>query len=324
MAIPFKPTVACMAATAVLGLPAPAALASDCCVTMSSSTSELTTLSGAAHAFAPPGQFLVQTGINWRDVTGSYNERGDWTPKPRGSSLSTIQGSLGISYFPHEAWSLGLQLPMAANRLHHAQWGALGALGPLDDAYGNGPLTGGGLGDLTLQASAVAYRGEGLIPSLAFWGGLVLPSGNSAGSPADFTGSGLTSGQIGLSLMENIGPVELTASLGYQRPLTRPPAGASTAFTLGQVATGQLQASVELLPGWRLGLGASGYKGTLASADNGTPDSQLGKVKLMPSVEWRFTPTQGLKAAYGGDPSAGPRLNAMTDQTLFLLYYRYL
>ena len=70
-------------------------------------------------------------------------------------------------------------------------------------------------------------------------------------------------------------------------------------------------------------MGASGYAGTLASADPAQADSQLGKLKLMPSVEWRFAPTQGVRAAYGADPGTGPQLNAMSDQTLFLVYYRY-
>jgi hypothetical protein len=323
MAIRFSPSVACLSATAALVLAAVPAWANDCCVTMSSSSSELTTLAGASHAFAAPGRFLVQTGFNWRDVTGSFNERGAWTPKPRGSSLSTLQGLFGLTYFPSDAWSVGIQLPMAANRLHHAQWGALGALGPLDDAYGTGPLSGGGLGDLALQGSAVVYRGDGPWPSLALWAGLVLPSGRSSGSPADFTGSGLVSGQLGLTLLKALGPWELTAGLGYQRPMSRPAAGSSTAFTIGQVATGQAQVSVELFSGWRVGMGASGYAGTLASADPAQADSQLGKLKLMPSVEWRFAPTQGVRAAYGADPGTGPQLNAMSDQTLFLVYYRY-
>ncbi|MNT11440.1 hypothetical protein D3C72_1463220 [compost metagenome] len=212
---------------------------------------------------------------------------------------------------------------MALNRLNHAQWGALGSVIPLDSANDSGSLSGGGVGDVMLQASTVAFRGDEIWPSIAVWGGLIMPSGNSTGSPESFTGSGVWSGQLGLSMLKAMGPWEVTASVGYQRPMTQPSAEAASPFFIGQVATAQAQAAVELLPGWRLGLGASGYYGTIASTDPAPSDSLLGKLKLMPSVEWRFVPDQGVRLAYGTDPGAGPQLNAMTDQTTFLVYYRY-
>lgn len=323
MAIRFNLSVAGLLATVPWVLASTPALAADCCVAMSSSSSEFTTLSGSSLQFMAPGKFLVQTGLNLRDVTGSFNERGAWTPKPQGSSLTSVQGSLGITYFPTDGLSLGLHVPLAANRLHHAQWGAQGAVIPLDPGDGSGSLTGGGLGDMLLQASSVAYWGDDFWPSVAVWGGLLMPSGNSAGSPESFTGSGVWSAQAGLSMLKTLGPVELTASLGYQRPMTQPAATAASPFFIGQVATAQAQAAAEILPGWRVGLGASGYYGTLASADPQSTGSTLGKLKLMPSIEWRFVSEQGVRLAYGADPGAGPQLNAMTDQTFFLVYYRY-
>ncbi len=321
MAIRFSLPVALLAAMGSALLAIAPARANDCCVSMSSSSSEFTTLSGSALQFSAPGKFLVQTGLNLRDVTGSFNERSAWTPKPTGSSLASLQATLGLTYFPTDGWSLGLHVPMAANRLHQAQWGSLGSVVPLDATAGS--LSGGGLGDMLLQASAVAFRGDEIWPSLSLWLGLVLPSGNSTGSPENFTGSGVWSGLGGLSLLKISGPWELTASVGYQRPMTRPPAGATSTFYIGQVATAQTQVALEILPGWRLGLGASGYYGSLGNSDPATADSMLGKLKLMPSVEWRFVPEQGVRLAYGADPGMGPQLNAMTDQTLFLVYYRY-
>lgn len=323
MAIRFDLPVACLAVTVPWVLASAPAIASDCCVAMSSSSSEFTSLSGSALQFDTPGKFLVQSGLNLRDVTGSFNERSAWTPKPKGSNLTSLQGSLGITYFPTDGWSLGLHVPMAANRLNHAQWGAQGSVIPLDTTDGSGSLSGGGLGDMLLQASSVAYWGDDFWPSIAVWGGLTLPSGNAAGSPETFTGSGIWSGQLGLSFLKALGPWEITASVGYQRPLSRPADAATNPFTIGQVATAQVQTAVEVLPGWRLGLGASGYYGTLASADPAMADSLLGKLKLLPSVEWRFASKQGVRLAYGADPATGPQLNAMTDQTTYLVYYRY-
>lgn len=324
MAIPLKSAAAALALTVPLLLAAAPARAADCCVAMSSSSSEFTTLSGSALQFMTPGQFLVQTGLNLRDVTGSFNERSAWTPKPQGSALTSLQGSLGLTYFPQDGYSLGLHVPMAANRLNHAQWGALGSVMPLDADSGSGARLGGGLGDVLLQGSSIVYWGDEFWPSVAFWGGLTLPSGASSGEPENFTGSGVWSAQAGLSLLKTLGPWELTGSLGYQRPLSRPPVEASAAFYIGQVATAQAQAAVEVLPGWRLGLGASGYYGAIASSDPETPDSMLGKLKLIPSLEWRFLPKQGVRLAYGSDPAVGPQMNAMTDRTIFLVYYRYL
>ena len=323
MAIRSTLPAALLLATVPWVLASVPAQAADCCVAMSSSSSEFTTLSGSNLQFMTPGKFLIQTGLTLRDVTGSFNERGAWTPKPQGSAITSLQGSLGLSYFPTDGLSFGLQVPMAANRLHHAQWCALGSVIPLDPTSGSGSLSGSGLGDMLLQASSVAYWGDEFWPSLAVWGGLLMPSGNSAGSPETFTGSGVWSGQLGLSMLKTLGPVELTATLGYQRPMSRPAANAASPFFIGQVATAQAQAAVEVRPGWRLGLGATGYYGTLASSDPQTPESMLGKLKLMPSIEWRFVADQGLRLAYGADPGTGPQINAMTDQTLFLVYYRY-
>lgn len=326
MAVRFTPlALATVATGSLLALAAPA-LACNCSCALPGSAAEMTSVSGASTLFASEGSFLYQTTLSARDVTGSFNENGAWTPKPQGSSLNTFQANLGVTYYPGNDWTFGLQVPLAANMLNGAQWAAQGAVVPIDTMEGQPEFqTGGGIGDVSLQTSYVAYRGEDIWPSLALWGGLVLPAGNAAGeSAATFTGSGVFSAQVGLSALKAIGPVELSAGIGYQRPFSEPAADVSTAFYVGQSVLGQFQANWEILPTWRLGLGASSYFGEMAARDTSPTASKLGKLKLTPSVEWRFLEGQGIRLAYGADPSPGPWVNSMTDQNLIFSYFRFM
>ncbi len=321
MPLPFK----LLAATALtLGALASPALACNCSCALPGSGAEISSVSGSSTLFAAQGQFLYQTIVSFRDVTGSFNERSVWTPKPQDSSLNTLQANLGLTYYPGNDWSLGMLVPVAMNSLNGAQWAAQGAVLPIDDAEsGSRSQAGGGVGDISLQASYVAFRSTDLWPSLAVWGGMILPAGNTSGEAASITGSGVVSAQLGLSALKSLGPVELSGSVGVQQPLTTPGAGAATAFYVGQSLLGQLQANWEVHPDWRLGLGASTFWGKASASDVSPTAAQLGKLKLSPSVEWRFTHGQGLRLAYGGDPG-GPWVNAMTDQNVILAYYRFL
>lgn len=323
MAIPYKSLAA---ATVALGLLAPPALACNCSCALPGSGAELSSVTGASTLFATEGRFLFQSTLSMRDVTGSFNERGNWTPKPQGTSLNTFQANLGVSYYPGNDWSFGLQVPVAANLLDGAQWAAQGAVTLIDTMEGQSERqSGGGLGDVSLQTSYVAYRGEGYWPSLALWGGLIMPSGNAAGeSAATFTGSGVFSGQLGISALKTLGPVEVSAGIGYQRPFTEPAADISTAFFVGQSVLGQFQANWEFWPSWRVGLGASSFYGEMAARDTSPTASKLGKLKLTPSIEWRYLEGQGLRLAYGADPGLGPWVNAMTDQNVILSFFRFM
>lgn len=326
MAIRFKPlALTAMAAGSLVALAEPAH-ACNCSCALPGSSADMTSVSGASTLFSSEGNFLYQTSLSARDVTGSFNESGRWTPKPQGSSLNTLQANLGVTYYPGNDWTFGIQAPLAANMLNGAQWAAQGAVVPIDTMEGQAEFqSGGGLGDISLQTSYVAYRGEDFWPSIAFWGGLLMPTGNASGeTAAAFTGSGIFSGQIGVSALSRLGPVELSAGIGYQRPFSEPTADVSTAFYVGQSILGQLQANWEFAPTWRLGLGASAFHGEMAARDISPSASRLGKLKLTPSIEWRFMEAQGVRIAYGADPSPGPWVNAMTDQNVILSYFRFM
>lgn len=327
MAVPIKPLATALMGLVCFGALAESAQACNCGCSLPGSGAELTSVAGASSLFAADaGNFLVQTTLSARDVTGSFNESGAWSAKPLGSSLHTFQANFGLTYYPGERWTLGLLVPLAANSLNGAQWAAQGAIVPIDTMDGQSDRQfGGGFGDVSLNTSYVAYRSDGFWPSLALWGGLLLPTGNAAGSvAATYTGSGIFSGQIGLSGLKQLGPVELSAGLGYQRPLSEPTTDVSTAFYVGQSVLGQLQANWEVIPSWRLGLGASAFYGEVAAREASPTASNLGKLKLTPSVDWQFMEGQGVRFAYGADPAAGPWINAMTDRNYILTYYRFL
>jgi len=326
VAIRFKQIALASMAVGSFALLAAPAHACNCSCALPGSAAEMTSMSGASTLFASEGSFLTQTTLSARDVTGSFNENGTWTPKPQGSSLNTFQANLGVTYYPGNDWTFGLQVPIAANMLNGAQWAAQGAVVPIDTMEGQSEFqSGAGIGDVSLQTSYVAYRGEHFWPSLALWGGLVLPSGNASGeAAATFTGSGVFSAQIGLSALKSLGPVELSAGIGYQRPFSEPASNVSTAFYVGQSVLGQFQANWEVIPDWRLGLGASTFYGEMASRDTSPTASKLGKLKLTPSIEWRFMEGQGVRFAYGADPSPGPWVNAMTDQNFIFSYFRFM
>lgn len=294
-----------------------------CACGLPGNSSEVSTVAGSATLFNSQGKFLIQTGLNVRDITGSFNDRSGWTAKPQNSSILTVQGNLGITYYPSEGWTMGLQVPMALNRLDGAQWGGQGSVVPVNADDGIiGPQTGGGVGDITLQGSYVCFTDE-VLPSVALWAGAILPTGSTAGNAAAYTGSGIFSGQGGLSLLKTFGSLELSANLGYQHPLSQPMQAVSSAFFVGDALVGHLQTNWEVIPSVRLGLGATTFRGWISSPNVAPSAASMSKLKLIPSLEWQFLPEHGLRLAYGGDPGIGPWSNSMTDNTVYAVYYRF-
>ncbi|MBM3266784.1 MAG: transporter [Candidatus Sericytochromatia bacterium] len=318
------PALALAAAAAALFAP-PALACSSCGCGLPGSSSDVSSVGGAALLFGGESRWLVQSGISFRDITGSFNERGSWAAKPQGSTLTTVQGNLGLTYYPADGYTVGLQAPFAINRLVGAQWGSQGAVSPVDELDGvTGPRQAGGWGDLNFQASALLYRGSEDLPAVAAWAGLALPTGSAEGDAAAFTGSGVANGLIGLSFLKGYGPLELSASAAYQRPLTRPAGAVASAFYIGQALLGQAQADVEVFAGWKAGVGINGFVGATGVVDSAPTAATLSKLKVVPSLEWRPTPDEGVRAAFGADPTVFPGTNAMTDSTLYLVYFKYL
>lgn len=278
-------------------------------------SADLGAVGGASSLFSMGQRWLIQEGVSFRAVTGSFNELGTWNPMPVGGSLNTLQASLGISYFPNIDTSLSVQLPFVANALEKASWGPWGSISPTDT-----PLTTGtSLGDAAIQGTYKFYETGDL--AFAAWAGANLPSGQAAGDPAGLSGTGVVSGQGGLIALTHLGDFEFSGNVGYQRPFGNPTAAGATFFT-GESWLYQVQSNYRLNDTWRFGLGVNGFVGSgrLATSDVAVPTS---KIKLIPSAQFAWSADQGIRIAGGYDPT---RLgtNTMTDFTVYTIFYQYL
>lgn len=281
----------------------------------SSASTDLGAIGGASSIFAMGHKFLFQQGLSLRTVTGSFNELGTWTPTPTGGLLATAQGAFGLRFFPTQDASIGLTLPVVGNALDRAAWGPYGSVSPTDV-----PLAmGGALGDVSLQGSYKLLESGPL--ALGAWGGMILPSGNALGDAASLTGSGIWSGQLGLTGISQCSSWEVIANVGTQLPIASVN-GQGGVFALGPAAIYQLQ--VDYLPadGWRVGLGLTGYLGQ-AFAGSGGRTQLAAKMKLLPSVAYQWSWTQGVRAALGIDPMVLGS-NSMTDATLYVVLFQFL
>lgn len=296
------------------------------------SAADLGAIGGAASLFADDQRWLIQSGASFRQVTGSFNEQGQWFETPADSLLQSYQALLGVMYFPVPGLSLGLQLPVQGNLLSGVSWGNFGSLMPTDRPA----ALGAGLGDLQLQAS---YRFWGWEEgALAAWGSASLPTGRlDPALPEAATGSGQTGLSGGMMLLYRpLQPVidlsrhdlhtwwqgliwEAFANLGYAQTLGEPPTGMSPFFQ-GQSLMYQLQGNVAFAPGWIAGLGLNGQ---LGSWQAGAGRQQLAsRVKVVPSLQYEFNLSQGLRFAVGYDlPVFGA--NSLTDTSLYLVYYQF-
>ncbi len=298
----------------VLSSPAPAFACLSCSCGGSGSSADLGAIGGAAAIFSMGHRWLIQEGVGLRAITGSFNERGDWSPMPVGGSLQTVQTTLGLSWFPSAGTSLGLQVPVVANSLDKASWGPLGSINPTDLDR----ATGVAVGDVAVQGTARLY--EGTSWALAGWAGATAPTGNATGDPQALSGAGVWSGSGGMIALAQPGEWELSANLGYQRPLGRPPLTAST-FYVGDAWLYQLQVNRRLNDSWRMGAGLNGYAGLgrFGAGDLAVP---MAKIKLMPSIQHAFTPLHGVRVALGWDPTT-LGTNAMTDLSVYAVFYQY-
>jgi|GEM_PF-984343 len=281
---------------------------------------------------AQPGSWLLTTGLGLRDITGSFNDRGAWSPRPAASRLWTWQAQSSLTWFPTAEWTVGLQVPVAFNDLDRAQWGGQGSIRPVDtqdlEEMGQASTSprqmGGGLADIDFQASWLATPGDETWPAMAWWGNLTCPTGRGSGSAADQTGTGAFQAQGGLSLWQRWESLELSGSLGASLPVGVPAGLQNAAFFLGRSVLGLLQANLEVSDTWRLGVGALGFRSMIDSQEIAPSAASMGKLKLIGSCEWRPVPGWTLRATYGMDPGLTPGVNAMTDQTFTFLTSRLL
>ncbi|MEZ0373977.1 MAG: hypothetical protein ACAI44_33100 [Candidatus Sericytochromatia bacterium] len=318
-----------LALPALLQAPARACLSCGC--GGSGSAADLGAIGGAASLFSGDNHWLIQSGGSFRQITGSFNELGKWNPTPSDSLLQSYTSVLGVMYFPSPDSSLGLQLPFQGNLLSGASWGSFGSISPSDASASFG----GGIGDLQLQGSYKFLEWQSF--ALAGWSSLTLPTGPvHPANPAFTTGSGLPTLSGGLLGLYRLAPAdgffetepawwqrldgEVFLNLGYAQALGTPPVQASPFFQ-GQSLLYQLQGNLRFAPGWLAGLGLNGQLGAWSAG----PDRlQLAsRLKLVPSLQYEITPTQGLRLAVGLDlPVLGA--NSLTDSSVYLVFYQFL
>jgi hypothetical protein len=294
--------------------PALACLSCGCGGTGSSA--DLGAIGGAASLFSGSSKWLIQSGVSFRQYTGSFNERGQWSPMPEESLMQGYQALLGVLYFPTPESSIGLQLPLQGNFLSGAAWGAFGSVAPTDRSG----VFGAGLSDLQFQGSYKFLEYENA--ALAAWGNLSLPTGQVNPSlPEWTTGAGLATASAGLlGLYKPNFDWEFFLNLGYSRALGEP-ATTLSPFFVGQSLLYQLQANFQFLPRWHLGLGLNGQWGAWSAGSSGFQPAA--KLKLVPSLQYEFDRYQGVRMAVGVDlPLAG--YNAQTDYALYLIYYQFI
>lgn len=305
-------TAALAAAVLAMGArPAEACLSCGC--GGSGTSADLGALGAAAALFSMGSHWLVQESLSFRSITGSFNERGDWSPMPLDGALHTAQATVGVSYIPRPGLSLGLQLPLVANSLDKATWGPLGSINPTDLPR----QAGAALGDVAVQGSARLWE-QGQV-AVAGWAGATAPSGNVL-DPVQLSGGGVWAGSGGLLAIAQPGDWELVANLGYQRPFGRPPLTTAT-YYLGEAWLYQASVSYKVAANWRLGAGASGFRGEgrFGTSDLPVP---LAKLKVMPTLQYEWSATDGVRLALGVDP-AGTGTNNMTDLTAYAVFYRF-
>lgn len=303
-----------LAPVALALFPAPAWACLSCGCGGTGASADLGVVGGAASLFSMGNRWLIQQGVAVRGVTGSLNELGAWSPTPTGGALGSLVGTLGVTYFPAMGTSLSLQLPMVANVLDKASWGAFGSVAATDQPRQSGLA----LGDVGLQGAYTLYEGPSW--ALAAWGGASLPSGNAGGEPVRLSGAGVFSGQAGAMAIAQAGPLELVGNLGYQLPLGTPPSTASS-FYLGRAWLYQLQANWAFAERFRAGLGVNGFAGRGVFGASAVP-VPMSKLKLVPSLQWDFAPRHGVRLALGSDlPTLGA--SAMTDVTAYAVFYQF-
>lgn len=295
------------------GLPAYACL--GCGGSGSGVSADLGAVGGASSLFSMGQRWLVQESVSLRGATGSFNELGTWNPVPVGGSLTTLQASLGVSYFPTMDTALSVQLPFVGNSLDKASWGPWGSITPTDLPRANGAA----LGDAAIQGTHKFYETGDW--AFAGWLGANLPTGQASGDPAGLSGTGVVTGQGGLIALTHLGDVELSGNLGYQRPFGNPSAAGATFFT-GESWLYQLQGNYRLSDAWRFGLGVNGFwgRGQLAASAVAVP---ISKLKVIPSAQYAWSADQGVRVAAGYDPAA-LGANAMTDFTVYTIFYQYM
>lgn len=306
---------AALGLSAAFAGPSPAWACLSCGCAGSSSSSDMGAVGGAASIFSMGSKWLVQRGLSFRNVTGSFNERGSWNPTPVGGALQTVQGTLGVMYFPTMETSFGVQLPVLLNTLDKATWGPAGSIMPTDV----GATQGIAMGDVAVNGTYKLYEAD--VWAVAAWGGANAPTGRYAGDAASLAGSGAWSGSGGLVGVSQLGDWELIGQLGYQRALGSPSSEAAL-YYMDNAFTGQMRVSKLLTDQWRAGLAVNALRGDWRTSDTAI-SFPTARYRISPNLQYAWKTSEGISFALGFDP-ASLGTNTMTDLSVYAVLYQFL
>jgi hypothetical protein len=270
---------------------------------------------GAASIFSMGSKWLIQRGLSVRNITGSFNERGSWNPTPVGGTLNTVQGTLGVMYFPTMNTSFGVQLPVLLNTLDKATWGPAGSVMPTDE----GATQGIAMGDVAMSGTYKLYEAD--VFALAAWGGANAPTGRYSGDSASLAGSGAWSGSGGLVGVSQLGDWELIGQMGYQRALSTPSSEAAL-YYMDNAVSGQVRVSKLLTDQWRAGVALNALKGDWRTSDTAIA-FPTAKLRVTPTLQYAWKTNEGVSLSLGYDP-ASLGTNSMTDLSGYAVFYQFM
>lgn len=298
------------AAGAALAGPAAACGTCGCSVNLS----EVGALGSGTNLYQRTSRFLLQQDVAYRAVNGSFNDGGALRGIPLDSSIQAFQATFGLAYYATPELLFGLQAPVVGNTYHGAAPGSFGTV-ELREATSQAA----GLGDLALQVAYRAIEGDGPMPAIGLWLGVLAPSGRANGTDAEVTGAGVWNGQAGFTATGGSGALSYEASLGYQRPFGTP-SGVATNFFIGDAVVAQGTLGYQLNPAWKAGITLSGYRG-LAPLSSGSSIT-MSNLKVIPALTYAFSPDHAARLGVGFTPGY-VAYNALSDLSCYVTFFQY-
>lgn len=283
-----------------------------CSCGSSSSSSDLGTIGAISGIFSKNKSFLLQFGISYRDITGSFNEISKWNTKPEDSNISSLSNNISLMYFPDKNISIGIQVPIIINFFSNASYGSYGSIIPTDSNF----KSSSSLGDINFQFTYKVYEENnlGFIP----WIRLEIPTGQSVGDIENISGSGLFKPSLGIIGIKSFGKFEIIFNIGYQYPLGSP-VNSNISFYPGEAIMSQINTNYEIIRNIKIGLGLSTFYGKLLYNNNSL---SVFKSKILSTLQYEFSMYNGIGLSIGYEPYYYGK-NITTENNINLVFYQF-
>ncbi|MFN8672679.1 MAG: hypothetical protein U0457_11455 [Candidatus Sericytochromatia bacterium] len=283
----------------------------SCGCTGSSSISDMDSISNNVGTFSRGNDFLFQFGTSFRDINGSFNERGTWFEKPSNSRIQSLSNNLKLTYFPNYTWTFSVQTSIVSNFLEKASWGDFGSISPTDENL----LLGTALGDFSIQTT---YK-LGELGNFSFnpWLNLTFPTGNAEGKSEYISGNGTYSTSLGFLVLSKFDKFEFINNISYQIPIYKK--NTNLTYSLNNSFFIQSAMNYDIFYNLKASFGiyfTSGFWGN----DNKNPVFNL---KVSPSIQYNLDNEKGFKLSFIYAPSFFGK-NSLTDTSINLGYFNFI